>query len=266
MKREYASYIRLDELLELQNPRTGRLPAELAFIVVHQVYELWFKLIIADIESVTLHIDSGELIDALKGMHRIHSVERLIIEQLVLLEQIDPLEFADIRRSLGTASAAQSEQFALIEKLSSSESAGSSTIGSRGLWSAFCEMAEEYMNLRMPTDASESSNQMRQASLYRIYVDTESRNDAVRELCEALLDHDENFALWRYRHYMTAYRQIGRSPGTGGTAGIAYLEKRLSRRFYPELWEVRTLWTTNQGNGSHISAIESAAKFESSAK
>jgi tryptophan 2,3-dioxygenase len=242
----YADYLHLDRLLSLQQPRTSVLPAELAFIIAHQVYELWFKLIITDLEQGIVALDVDDVGLALRCLRRMNSVERLMFEQLRLLEHMDPCEFAEIRKSLGSASAAESRQYALIESLSTctlTDTMRSSP--GRDLWSSFSDLLRR-SGLPMPPDSSDSAYRIRLNSLHLIYEGGGTPNGEpptsgfLSDVCEALLDHDEAFLLWRHRHYLTAARHIGQSSGTGGTSGIKYLERRLTRRFYPDLWDVRT--------------------------
>jgi tryptophan 2,3-dioxygenase len=244
----YAEYIKLEQLLTLQQPRTKRLATELTFIVAHQVYELWFKLIVAALEQAIAAIDCNDPGSALSDLRRVNEIERLMLDQLVLLERLDPCEFAEIRRSLGSSSAAESEQFSHIEALSSHALLTRYPVQpTRDLWSAFCGFAQRE-GLVMPNGTDEVSCTLRAESLHRIYacrgaVSKLRSHHALIELCEALLDHDENFALWRYRHSLTVFRQIGLAAGTGGTSGVRYLERRTNRRFYPEMWEARSVFS-----------------------
>jgi tryptophan 2,3-dioxygenase len=241
----YADYIELDCLLSLQRPRTSRVSTELVFIIAHQVYELWFKVIIANLESAIFAVDANDVNGALRALRRVHDIERLMFEQLVLLEHLDPYEFAEIRARLNSASAAESHQFALVEALSTSVlSTDPKVHPARDLWRAFCGLMQR-SGLEMPEGPTECATQTRIASVHRIYIHpmthdgTAGRYNILRELSEAMLDHDEGFALWRYRHCLVAFRQIGYRKGTGGTPGVSYLQCRIDRRFYPDLWNAR---------------------------
>jgi tryptophan 2,3-dioxygenase len=162
----YADYIGLEQLLSLQRPRTGKVSTELVFIVAHQVYELWFKIIIADLESAITAVDRGDVNAALRPLRRIRELERLMTEQLVLLEHLDPYEFAEIRGALNTASAAESYQFARIEALSTSHLPTDLQFRPvRDLWTAFCELMER-SGLEMPQEATDAAARTRVASVH----------------------------------------------------------------------------------------------------
>ncbi len=232
----YGEYLQLDTLLTLQHPRSERAD-ELVFIVAHQVYELWFKLIVTDLRGASNALERGQISRAVGRLGRVRSLEHLMVEQLALLDTMNPYDFLRIRGSLLGASGAESEQFARIEALSRKTFPGRDG-AEPDLWTAFCRMVA-LAGLPMPSETDERSYERRQATLTRMYTGS-GRLEDLRAVAEALLDHDAGFALWRYRHYLTACRQIGERPGTGGTAGCPYLKRHLDRRFYPELWDVRT--------------------------
>lgn len=232
----YSDYLMLDELLALQQPRMADGQTELTFIVVHQVYELWFKLIIEYLESAVDSLDADEPLRGLRLLRKVHEVERLMIEQMTIIDHLDPGTFAELRQSLGTASAAESRQFALIEALSTKVGVNGQGTRPQDLWTAFCRHAGR-AGLDMPAGEHPEAAARRQRTLNEIYRDGRSFQ---LELCEALLDHDQAFCVWRYRHAVAAARQIGANPGTGGSSGVSYLESRMGRRFYHELWAVRT--------------------------
>lgn len=219
----YHEYLRLDQLLDLQCPRTEHTATELAFIVMHQVSELWFKLIIDDIQGAIGALGDGDATAALRRLGRVHEVERLLVEQFVIIDNLPPGGFTAIRPALGTASAAESRQFTVIEQLSSP-----------GLWTALCRFAGAGGH-DMPTEDSPRASAQRQVTLQDIY----RQAGPASAVCEALLEHDQAFCIWRQRHALAVARQIGTVPGTGGTTGLAYLERISTRRFYPELWAVR---------------------------
>lgn len=218
----YHEYLHLDHLLTLQHARTEHTATELAFIVVHQVSELWFKLIIDDIQGAIYALGDDDAPAALRRLSRVHEVERLLADQFVIIDHLPLGGFAAIRPALGTASAAESRQFALIEQLSGD------------LWTALCLHAR-VNGYDMPAGDTDEARAQRERTLLDIY-----RNPGpIAMTCEGLLDHDQGIATWRQGHALSVNRQIGHVPGTGGTAGLAYLERTASRRFYPELWAVR---------------------------
>jgi|SRR5579863_7543585 tryptophan 2,3-dioxygenase len=232
----YHEYLKLDELLNLQRPRTEHTATELAFIVVHQVSELWFKLIINDIQGTIHALVDDNTSAALCRLSRIHEAERLLVDQFVVIDHLPPGGFGALRPALGTASAAESRQFAIIERLSCPHPGhrAPAACPAQDLWTALC-LHIQVNGYDMPTDDTGQARIRRQRTLLDIY----QQAGPASAVCEALLDHDQAFCSWRQRHALSVARQIGNSPGTGGTAGLAYLERRNTRRFYPELWSVR---------------------------
>lgn len=244
----YGAYLRLDEVLDSQTLLSDP-PAhdELLFIVVHQAYELWFKELVFELASIRDLIAEGAVTRARHFLGRVHAIERLMREQLEILETMDPQDFLEFRSNLNPASGFQSVQFREIEALSGIRDPRYAKLvapderprlerrlAEPSLWDAFCGLLERE-GLPMPADDAEA----RRASLLKL-----ARNrDAYPEvwyLAEDLLVHDELFALWRVRHVMMVERQIGAKTGTGGSSGVAYLKSTLDKRFYPELWELRS--------------------------
>jgi tryptophan 2,3-dioxygenase len=244
----YGSYLRVPELLSLQSPLSK--PAahdELLFIVVHQAFELWFREILFELEAVRDLMFSGDAHRARHLLARVHAVERLLIEQLEVIETMSPQDFLDFRSNLSPASGFQSVQFREIEFLGGLKESGFLNMaqGDEGerlqrrfdeatLWDAFCAMMESN-GLPMPAEDEEA----RRASLLKIARD----RDAFAELwylSEDLLVYDELFSLWRQRHILMVERQIGTKRGTGGSSGAPYLRSTLDKRFFPELWELRS--------------------------
>jgi tryptophan 2,3-dioxygenase len=223
----YHEYLELDQLLILQRPRTEHTATELAFIVLHQVSELWFKLIINDIQGAIHALGDDDTSAALRRLGRVHEVEQLLVDQFVIIDHLPPGGFGALRPALGTASAAESRQFAIIERLSSPPRGhgATATHQAKDLWTALC-LQIRVQGYDMPTDDTDEARIRRQRTLLDIY----RQAGPIAAVCEALLDHDKALCLWR---------QIGNVPGTGGTTGLAYLERRYSFRFYPELWFVR---------------------------
>jgi tryptophan 2,3-dioxygenase len=215
---DYAGYLRIHDLLRLQHPITAGAHDELLFILVHQSYELWFKLIIHETAKAKAELEAGRPHAAAPPLRRIVAIDRLLLEHLNVLETMSPDGFLEFRDPLEPASGFQSEQFRAIEA------------GSPELYAAFCTAAgfpeERGARLRALAD------------VYRDHLDDPVRAH-LHTLAELLLDHDECFALWRHHHTLMAAREIGSRPGTGGSRGVEYLESTQGQRFYPELWEVR---------------------------
>ena len=215
---EYAAYLLIDDLLELQQPLTPGAHDELLFIVVHQAYELWFKLMIHELGHVDAELRRDRPGGALPGLKRLVAIDRLLLAKLDVLETMGPEGFLEFRDPLAPASGFQSRQFREIERLSAE------------LWPAFCAGAG------LPEDREQRIAWL--ADLYRDHADDPLR--AVRhEVCELLVDHDETVQRWRFHHTLMAAREIGSRQGTGGSRGVEYLRGTVDKRFYDELWAVR---------------------------
>jgi len=207
---EYAGYLRIDDLLRLQQPLTPGAHDELLFIIVHQSYELWFKLILHELRRAHAELEARRPQSAIRPLKRIVAVERLLLDHLDVLETMGPEGFLEFRDPLAPASGFQSQQFREIEALS----------------------PKLYDVLAAQLDGE-------LADLYRDHLDDPVRA-LLHEVAELLVDHDERIALWRHHHTLMAAREIGSRHGTGGSRGVEYLRATLDKRFYPELWAVRT--------------------------
>jgi len=232
----YASYLQLPGLLSLQAGRSNA-HDELLFIVVHQAYELWFKVLLHELEAVRSSLDADDLPEARHFLRRVKVIEQLLIEQVEVLETMRPPDFLDFRSELAPASGFQSVQFREIEFLSGLKDRG---------YLKLVESAEERAvleaRLNTPTlwDAYQDLLARRGiGGAADVYADQYRHRDLF-EVSEGLLDHDEGFREWRSRHILMVERQIGNKPGTGGSTGVAYLQSTLNKRFFPELWEVRS--------------------------
>ncbi len=251
---DYATYLRIDELLDLQQPLSDGAHDEMLFIVVHQVYELWFKLILHELAAAAAALDDGRAHAAVRPMHRAVAVEQLLIDQLRVLESMSPDGFMRFRDPLAPASGFQSTQFREIEALSGAgdarhlDDAGrdeiqraqlSERLGGRSLYAAL-GTSMRAAGLDAPEGDHADARARRMSALASLYRDHDDPTRTVlHELCEAFVDHDETIARWRHHHALMAAREIGSRTGTGGSIGVAYLQSTLDRRFFPELWEVR---------------------------
>jgi len=247
-KLTYESYLQIDGLLALQ--RTLSEPPhhdELLFIVIHQVYELWFKQLLHEIEACMAALDEGNLLRTQKHFRRIHAIQRLLEQQVDILETMTPQEFNAFRSGLNPASGFQSAQFREIEFICGAEK----TADFAFLEPTSAERERLERRLTQPTlydklkyllarrgYATANSTDLI-ASYKTIYEDSENRYDLYL-LLEDFIEFDERFLLWRGRHVRMVERMIGMKPGTGGSLGVNYLEKTLSKKFFPELWAVRT--------------------------
>jgi tryptophan 2,3-dioxygenase len=242
----YGGYLKLSELLSLQQLLSDPpVHDELLFIVVHQAYELWFKQLLFELESVRDRLFAGDTERARHYLKRVHVIERVLIEHIEVLETMSPQDFLAFRDHLAPASGFQSAQFRELEFISGlkdermlSDLAASAEEGERlrrrmaepTLWDGFCALMESN-GLPMPADDEER----RSASL----VAMAREQTELFAVSEAMLDHDESVARWRSLHVLMVEREIGAKRGTGGSSGVGYLRTTLDKRFFPELWGLR---------------------------
>jgi tryptophan 2,3-dioxygenase len=246
---DYSTYLRINDLLKLQIPLTEDAPDELLFIVVHQAYELWFKLMIDEVRRASTVLHRNEPWRAISHLRRMVEVEELLLGHLRLLDTMSPEGFLEFRDPLDPASGFQSFQFRAIEFLSGGGRKAvlefdffddeqrewlRAVSEAPDVWSGF-----EH-SLRVTTGAAAQDDLLELLrALYRAHDG--AALTALHAVAELLVDHDENLALWRYQHLLMAGRQIGRRPGTGGSEGMAFLDTTLNQRLYPALWEVRSV-------------------------
>jgi tryptophan 2,3-dioxygenase len=237
-KLSYGTYLNVAKLLDLQKALSEE-HDELLFIVAHQVYELWFKVVLFELEAARDRIDAGDIFFARHYLQRAHVIERVLVEQIEVLETMSPQDFLAFRSQLSPASGFQSVQFREIEFLSGLKEPKYLA----RIEATPAEMARLRRRLDEPSlnDAFRSLVERRGSpSLVDIFRDRERYGDMF-DLCEALLDHDQAFAHWRARHVLMVERQIGSKTGTGGSSGAEYLRTTLGKRFFPDLWDVRSL-------------------------
>jgi tryptophan 2,3-dioxygenase len=254
----YGSYLKIDELLSLQQPRSeGPEHDELLFIIIHQVYELWFKELLHEFDRVNVLLTAAESHRAQHTLKRILTILKVMVAQLDILETMTPLEFQSFRARLEAASGFQSDQFRQIEFVLGAKSAGavarfpersrarealSRRYQAPTVWDAFLHYLsrEGYavpptLLSRDVTAAPEPSSEVQQ-----ILVDIYRRDSKNAELCERLVDLDEGLQEWRYRHVKMVERTIGAKSGTGGSTGAAYLRETVGTPAFPDLWAVRS--------------------------
>jgi tryptophan 2,3-dioxygenase len=245
----YGRYLRLPELLEQQVPESDP-PAhdELLFITIHQVYELWFKLVLAELTDARDRMMKGEAYLPRVRLERCQSIMRVLIAQVDVIDTMTPQDFAVFRNKLAPASGFQSAQFREIEFLSGLKDPGyidrfrgltdeekaqlTRRVDEPSLWDGY---------LAVLTHAGfEVGTEEERVEALRTVAHDRAAYGPLWDLAEALMDHDQGWSMWRARHVLMAERQIGTKPGTGGSAGGAYLRSRVELRFYPELWELRS--------------------------
>jgi tryptophan 2,3-dioxygenase len=233
----YGSYLELEALLGLQRPRSGPdHPDELLFIVVHQASELWFKAILHDLDGLIAALEQREAGHALWRLQRINALMRIVSAQLSSLETLPPQHFAQFRTFLGTSSGSQSVQFRAIEAAS----------GLRD--QHFMRALQEHGEIPELVRAALTRPTLQDLFLRRLDAAGVKLEDLYLGpgptplffLAEALLEYEQQFAQWRFKHVQLVERIIGPSTGgTGGTLGSRYLMRTVDQRFFPVLWEVR---------------------------
>lgn len=216
------------------------------FIIIHQVYELWFKQILFELDDVVAHLYKADFIRCLRRLERVHEIMRTLIGQVDILETMTPVEFNRFRSHLNPASGFQSLQFRELEILCGAEGKEYDKFSELNPeWKDQLEDRLSKPNLRQAFFALLRSEGLIQtddlvpSALLDIYLDS-APDSAIRSLCEGLIKFDEQIGLWRFRHVQMVERMIGMKPGTGGSLGVAYLKSTLRKRFFPELWEART--------------------------
>jgi tryptophan 2,3-dioxygenase len=257
----YADYLDLPTLLAAQHPRSD--PPhhdELLFIVQHQTTELWLKLILHELRAVRAYFDADLVHHALKSLARVKHIQRTLIEQWSVLATLTPNEYAEFRGTLGSASGLQSAQYRSVEfilgnknehmlKLFGSDQAASAMLSELldepSVYDAFLRFLAR-RGLDIPSEVLERDvrqpwvMQPALIPVFRSIYDAVDRAYDLYEACESLVDVEDNFQVWRFRHLRVVQRTIGFKTGTGGSSGARFLQKALELTFFPELYAVRT--------------------------
>jgi tryptophan 2,3-dioxygenase len=264
----YNKYLRVADLIALQDCLSD--PAhhdELLFITVHQAYELWFKQILHEMDAARAAMDADRAPLAARAIERVVEIEKLLVQQIHILETMTPLNFLGFRDELNPASGFQSMQFREIEFASG--------LKDPSILRAFADdefshtrlqarheaptLAEAFFallrrrGLDAPADDSGLADEERRRrygqrvrAALEIITHFEERYEEF-QLAEALIAHDEYFSLWRAHHIKMVERMVGSKRGTGGSEGVNYLKTTLDKKFFPELWEARTYLDTKHG-------------------
>ena len=264
----YISYLKVDELLELQQPESDGEHDEMLFIVIHQTYELWFKQMLHEIAELQKTLEAGKSHRSLAILGRVRTIMKTCVSQLDILETMTPLQFNTFRGRLQSSSGFQSAQFREFEAvLGRRDQAGAgaekhtgmgmaehlipgspararveAAMQRRSLWDSTLiylesrghKMPAEVMNRDVKVGYTDH------AGVQEVLLDVH-RNDAeAAMICEALVDLDEGLQEWRYRHVKMVERTIGHKMGSGGSSGVGYLSSTLFRPVFADLWAIRS--------------------------
>jgi tryptophan 2,3-dioxygenase len=252
----YGGYLRLDSLLACQEPRTGE-HDEMLFVILHQTMELWMKQALHEITAAQATIRAGALSPAYKHLARVSRIQAVMTQAWDILATMTPADYLNFRAALGTSSGFQSAQFRALEyylglkdpKFLRYHPEGGAdrrmleaALAAPSIYDdVLAQLAKAGFDIpkavfgATPYQAHEAV----EAAWLAVYRDTDKYWD-LYQLAEKLMDLDDALLAWRYKHVLTVERIIGGKPGTGGTAGVSYLQTTLSRRAFPELWSMRT--------------------------
>jgi tryptophan 2,3-dioxygenase len=257
MALKYGHYLQLGPLLNAQRPLSeGPEHDELLFIVIHQVYELWFKQILHETARLQTLLEAGETHHALATLKRILTILKTLVAQVDILETMTPMSFNSFRSRLDTASGFESVQFRQVEFAlghkresalhhypdgSAERATLAAALEARTVWDSFARYLEAH-GFAVPDEVSKrdvresiAASEAMQDVLLSVY-----RQDAlISQLCERLVDLDEGIQEWRYRHVKMVERVIGTKTGSGGSSGAEYLRSTLFRPLFPDLWAIR---------------------------
>jgi tryptophan 2,3-dioxygenase len=260
----YNSYLRVPDLIELQGCCSD--PAhhdELLFITIHQTYELWFKQILHELDAAIELIEADKLLSATRAVNRAVEIEKILVNQIHILETMTPIGFLGFREELNPASGFQSMQFREIEFVSglkdekilqafNADDYATARLQRRfdapSLHDAFFQLLSR-RGMDAPSDDCALAREERTArhdkrvqAIVQLLTHFERAADLF-SISESLIAHDEYVLLWRAHHVAMVERMLGAKPGTGGSEGAGYLRSTLSKKFFPEFWEARTQLT-----------------------
>jgi tryptophan 2,3-dioxygenase len=262
----YAGYLRLDRLLDAQQPLSGSADHpvrhdEMLFIVQHQVSELWMKLMIHELRAAIASVRADALEPCFKILARVKLIQKQMFEQWAVLETLTPSEYEGFRPALGSSSGFQSAQYRAIEFLLGNKNAAIVDVFRHDAPtfedlnallrapSLYDEFLRHLARRGLPIPSASITRDVTQPyernpdlvpAFGQIYADPQRWWDAY-DMCEKLVDVEEGFQLWRFRHMKTVERIIGYKPGTGGSSGVGFLRRALEHSFFPELIDVRTV-------------------------
>ncbi len=255
----YGDYLHLEELLAAQRPVTD-VHDEMLFIIQHHTSELWIKLLLHELDLAVKLVRADRLVETFKIFARVAHVQRLLFEQWAVLETMTPSEYMQFRDALGKASGFQSYQYRALEFVLGNKDAAtlrphrhdpkihaelSARLAAPSLYDEFLRWLAR-RGYAIPQDRIERDftqpyeRSAEVLEVFRVIYDEPDRHYDAYDMCEKLVDVEERFQLWRFRHMTTVKRIIGFAQGTGGSSGVGFLRKALDLTFFPELWDVRT--------------------------
>ena len=256
---DYGGYLGLDTLLSAQNPKSNQ-HDEMLFIIQHQTSELWMKLVVHELRFALDYVKNDDLEPSFKVLSRVKQVMRMMFEQWAVLETMTPSDYALFRGALGRASGFQSYQYRMIEFLLGNKDAAvmsqlkqrpeivsvlENDLNAPSLYDEFLRyLSRKGIDVPMEcVDRNWSQPREENRALVGVFkkiYDNPRVHWSAYEMCEKLIDIDQMFQLWRFRHMQTVERIIGFKHGTGGSSGAPYLRERARVHLFPELWSVRT--------------------------
>jgi tryptophan 2,3-dioxygenase len=255
----YGGYLQLDRLLNSQTPRTT-VHDEMLFIIQHQTSELWMKLMVHELDAALEFVKRDALEASFKIFARVAHIQRMLFEQWAVLETMTPSEYLEFRDALGRSSGFQSYQYRAIEFMLGNKDAKlllphrqdeavhaalSARLSQPSLYDEFLRYLGRHGHAVPATSLERDFTQPYEKSdavmaLFRDIYENPERHWKAYEMAEKLVDVEERFQLWRFRHMKTVHRIIGLQQGTGGSSGVTFLQRALGLTFFPELWDVRT--------------------------
>lgn len=244
----YNKYLKVRELISLQETLSEPTSHdELLFIVIHQTYELWFKQILHELDGTVGWLEAGRAFRVNHSLKGVVAIEKVLVQQIHLLETMAQIGFLEFRDKLNPASGFQSMQFRELEFLSGQKDERilntfkNDEFAYERLRRRFDEpsIADAFWALLEREGFSAASYDERVAAIVQILSKPESYPDLF-VMQDLLIEHDAQFSLWRYNHVLMVERMLGMKPGTGGSEGVGYLMTTITKKFFPELWEART--------------------------
>ena len=249
----YNKYLKVRELLGLQETLSDPLSHdELLFIIIHQTYELWFKQILHELDATVEWLNEGRSFRANHSLRAVVGIEKVLVTQIHILESMAQIGFLEFRDKLNPASGFQSMQFRELEFVSGIKDERilktfkNDDFAFERLTRRFDSptLADAFWSMLQRNDFAVASYEDRVGTIVEILRHPEKYPDFFL-MQDLLIEHDENFALWRSHHVLMVERMLGMKPGTGGSEGVKYLQTTLTKKFFPELWEARTHLTTD---------------------